>query len=330
MPWRQPPQVLNSAGRERRCGIEIEYIGLSLSRAADIIAGIWGGDVEWQRDHHATIATPGLGTFTVALDVEWMQKLSQQARLDRETDQIPLAETADKLLYPLVSSVAPDEIITPPIPLSRLHELDRLVSRLRDAGAKGTGDSIVYAFGVHLNPETPSFDADTVRRYLQAFILLYEWMRHDMRVDNTRRLTGFARAFPMEYARKLLSPRYRPDMPTLMDDYLIYNPTRNRALDMLPLFAHIDPERVRAQVADTLVKPRPTFHFRLPNCHVDREGWQLAEAWGYWLEVEKLAYDTRRLRAMRVAFLRHHGNPLHLLSDTWKEQAQKWLINDRG
>ena len=332
MRWRMPPHTLNGEGNERRCGVEIEYIDVPLRRAAELIAEIWGGTVTWQRDYHVTIATEALGTFTVELDVEWMQKLSQQVKEDRETHQVPLAETADKLLYPVVSSVAPNEIVSPPIPFSRLHELDVLVSRLREAGAKGTGDSIIYAFGTHLNPEVPDFEASTIRRYLQAFLLLYEWMKHDMQVDNTRMLTGFARSFPMEYAKKLLAWDYKPEMDGLIDDYLLHNPTRNRALDMLPLFAHIDDKRVRAKVEDTLVKSRPTFHFRLPNCHIDRADWHLSDAWDYWVEVERLACDAPRLRRMQVAFLRHHSNPLYLFSDAWRERTRRWLTedNDRG
>lgn len=325
MSWRKSPHTLNSEGNERRCGVEIEYIDVPLARAAELIADIWGGSIRWQHDYHATIATESLGEFTVELDVEWMQKLSQQVLQDRTAQQLTLAEAADKLLFPVVSSVAPNEIVTPPIPFSRLPELDALVSRLREAGAKGTGDSIIYAFGVHLNPETPSFDAAVILRYLRAFLLLYEWMHHDMQVDNTRALTGFARAFPMDYVKKLLSPDYAPDMPRLIDDYLQHNPTRNRALDMLPLFTHIDKARVAAVVKDTLVKSRPTFHFRLPNCHIDRANWQLSDAWKYWVEVEALAWNAPRLADMQSAFLKHYNNPLHLFSDAWKEQARIWL-----
>lgn len=329
MAWREPPRTQNTEGKERRCGVEIEYIDVPLARAAELIAEIWPGDIEWQHDYHATVRTESLGDFTVELDVEWMQKLSQQVKEDRQLDQIPLAEAADKLLFPVVSSVAPNEIVSPPIPFSRLHELDALVGRLREAGAKGTGDSIIYAFGVHLNPETPSFDATVLCRYLQAFVLLFEWMKHDMQVDNTRMLSGFARAFPMDYARLLLAEGYAPNITGLIEDYLAYNPSRNRALDMLPLFTHLDAERVHRIVHDTLVKSRPTFHFRLPNCHIDHAGWHLSDAWDYWLEVEKLAWDEERLHRMRQAFLKHYKSPLHLLSDNWKEQTRTWLQNDR-
>lgn len=328
MAWRKPPHTTNAAGEERRCGVEIEYIDVPLQRAAELIAEIWQGEITWQYDYHATIHTKSLGDFTVELDVEWMQKLSQQVKEDRALDQIPLAETADKLLFPVVSSVAPNEIVSPPIPFSRLHELDTLVARLREAGAKGTGDSIIYAFGVHLNPESPALDAACILRYLRSFLLLYEWMKHDMQVDNTRMLTGFARAFPLDYAKQVLAADYAPDMAGLIDDYLTYNPSRNRALDMLPLFAHIDATRVYRTVHDSLVKPRPTFHFRLPNCHIDHAGWHLSDAWDYWLEVEKLAWDSERLQHMQEAFLAHYKSPLHLLSDNWRKQTQTWLQSD--
>lgn len=330
MPWRMPSHMTNSNGEERRCGIEIEYINVTLARAAEIIAAQWNGNIQWQHDHHATIDTPSLGTFTVELDVEWMQKLSQQACEDRKNGQIPLAETADKMLFPMVSSIAPNEIVSPPVPFSRLHELDELVKRLRGAGAKGTGDSLIYAFGVHLNPETPSLEAPVVLDYLRAFLLLYEWMRHDMQVDATRILTGFARAFPMDYVRMVMAADYTPNMPMLIDDYLQYNPSRNRALDMLPLFMYMDKQRVRNTVADTLVKSRPTFHFRLPNCHIDRIDWDLSQAWNYWLEVEHLAWDKPRLQQMQAAFLRHHESLLYLFSDTWREETRQWLQNDHG
>lgn len=330
MPWQTPERMNNASGDERRCGIEIEYIDVPLARAADIIAELWSGDIHWQHDRHATISTASLGDFTVELDVEWMQKLSQQVKEDKERGLMPLAETADKVLFPMVSSVAPNEIVSPPIPFSRLGELDELVNRLREAGAKGTSDSVIYAFGVHLNPEAPDLEATTILNYLRAFLLLYEWMKHDMRIDNTRTLTGFARAFPIEYVRKIMQPDYAPNMDELIDDYLHFNPSRNRALDMLPLFCHIDNKRVRAKVEDTLVKSRPTFHFRLPNCHIDRIDWDLSNAWSYWVRVESLAWDAPRLANMQKGMLEHIDSPFHIFSDAWREETNQWLQYDHS
>lgn len=326
--WPQPPQTTTAAGAERRCGVEIEYIDVPLQRSAEIIAELWDGTIEWQHKHHATISTKTLGAFTVELDVQWMQKLSEHARTEKTLGQMPFAETADNLLSPMVSSIAPNEIVTPPIPFSRLHELTPLVQQLREAGAKGTGDSVIYAFGVHLNPEIPSTDVAVLRDYLRAFLLLSDWMRHAMQVDATRNLTGFARAFPIDYVRLIMEDYYTPSIHRFINDYLLHNPTRNRALDMLPLLAYIDESAVKAKVEDTLVKPRPTFHFRLPNCHIDRIDWDLSQAWKYWLEVEKLAADKPKLRAMQESFLRHHDSPLYLFSDAWREETRQWLQKD--
>lgn len=324
-----PPLCHNAGGEERRCGVEIEYTGISLAHAANMIARLWHGRIDCKHTHHIVVHTDH-GNFSVELDVAWMRKLSEQAEADRALEQFPLAETADKMLAPFVEAIAPHEIITPPLPFSRLHELDILVERLREAGAKGTSDSVIYAFGVHLNPELPALDAGTITHYLQAFLLLYEWMKHAMQVDATRILTGFARGFPMDYMRLVLSLDYHPDMNRLIDDYLYYNPTRNRALDMLPLFTCIDEKRVRAVVTDTLVKARPTFHFRLPNCHIDHTDWTLTEAWHYWLEVEKLACDTDRLRNMRAAWIECHDSPLYLLDNRWREETHQWLHPAHG
>ena len=38
----------------------------------------------------------------------------------------------------------------------------------------------------------------------------------------------------------MLDAGYGPDLGALIDDYLAANPTRNRALDLLPLFAELD------------------------------------------------------------------------------------------
>ena len=301
MKWRQPPRPLTEKGEERRVGVEIEFSELSLAEAAEIITGIWGGTLEWVHEQRVKIHTKELGTFTVELDVEWMQKLAELAK-GEGPDDMPFASTAGKMLSPLVTSVAPNEIVTPPIPMSRLHELDKLTRAMRLAGAKGTNDSIFYAFGVHLNPELPTLDAPTILRYLRAFFALYDQLKRDMKIDPTRQLTGFARAFPEAYIEQIMRPYYNPDINQLIDDYLKYNPTRNRALDLLPLFAWIDEKRVRAVVTDSLVKIRPTFHFRMPNCRVGDEKWSLAEAWGNWTEVEKLAYNNEKLSSLLQAY----------------------------
>src|SRR3954463_16744587 len=81
-------------------------------------------------------------------------------------------------------------------------------------------------------------------------------------------------------------------MARFTDDYLTHNPTRNRPLDMLPLLAFNVPGLMeRPGLAGQKVRPRPTFHYRLPDSSIDEDGWSIAEEWGRWVLVERLADD---------------------------------------
>jgi len=91
------------------------------------------------------------------------------------------------------------------------------------------------------------------------------WLWRAIDPDTTRRLLNFAEPFPDEYVRLLAGESYWPDESALIDDYVRLNPTRNRDLDMLPLLAFLDEDRVRSKLPDEKINPRPTFHYRLPD-----------------------------------------------------------------
>jgi hypothetical protein len=132
--------------------------------------------------------------------------------------------------------------------------------------------------------------------------LLYDWLVEEARIDFTRKLSSFIDPFPEPFRRKVIDPDYRPDVDGLIDDYLADNPTRNRPLDMLPAFATLRHDRVLAAAKEhDQVKPRPTFHYRLPNCCVDDPAWTFAQEWNRWVAVERLAEDRVRLGAPWLA-----------------------------
>jgi hypothetical protein len=180
----------------------------------------------------------------------------------------------------------------PPIPVSQLFRTEDLREQLRLKGAHGTSQSYLFAFGLHINPEAVSLETESVVRHLQAFLLSNQRLRKDLHIDPSRDLSPFVDPFPEPYHQLVLQQDYEPDLARFADDYLGYNPTRNRGLDLLPLLAYLDSRRVtdslRQDVAE-IIKPRPTYHFRLPNSHVDDPEWRLGEAWGLWLGVESLA-----------------------------------------
>jgi hypothetical protein len=207
------------------------------------------------------------------------------------------------LVASAASLVLPQEITTPPVGLDRLQELEVLVPELRRAGASGTETSVLYAFALHINPEAPSLEAKAVTAIIKAFALLSPWLWRSIKPDMTRRVLGFAEPFGASYVEKLVDGDYWPALPRLIEDYIDANPTRNRALDVLPLFAWLDEARVRARLPEEKINRRPTFHYRLPDARVNDPNWSLALEWNRWLAVERLAADAGKLRAACEAYV---------------------------
>jgi hypothetical protein len=169
---------------------------------------------------------------------------------------------------------------------------------------------LLNGFGLHLNPELGPADlaARPIRCVLQAYLLEASALRAEIGVDPMRSLLPFVEAFPKAYRDRVLDPHYDPPLATLIDDYLALNPTRNRELDLLPLFAHLDGDRVARALADPRISARPTWHWRLPNADIEAAGWSVVGEWQRWLRVETLALDTRLL-AERVAEAARAASP---------------------
>lgn len=324
-----PPHPYTSEGDLRRLGVELEMQGLDLDALAAEVAAHVAGKVELLSRYEQRITGDPAGEWQVELDFAYLKELGRQER-GGEGVRAQIDEAAEDLLAAGSQALVPTEVVSPPLPMDRLDELERLIGRLRDAGARGTRDGLVFAFGVHLNPELPDTKADTVTRYLKAFLCLFDWLRMRARVDLLRRLTVYIDPFPIAYVRKVIDPAYWPDADTLIDDYLLDNPTRNRALDMLPLFAHIDDARVRRTVDDPRIKARPTLHYRLPNCEVDEPGWGLKQTWDDWLQVEHLAWDDERLKGLCEEYGAFLDRPFSRLTEDWADLVVPWLIDPDG
>ncbi len=217
--------------------------------------------------------------------------------------------------------------MSPPLPLSRLHEVEALIELLRGAGARGTSHRLLNAFGMQFNPEIPDTAPAVLTAYLKAFLCLYDWLYERASINVSRRVTTYIDPFPGDYVRKVVSPHYWPDRDTLIDDYLADNPTRNRALDCLPLFMHLDESRVRRATDDPLIKPRPTFHYRLPDCEIDLPAWGMHLAWNDWVAVEALAADSARLEDCCRAYSRFLQNPVRRWLGNWQKIVEaQWLV----
>jgi hypothetical protein len=202
-----------------------------------------------------------------------------------------------------VSPFVPRELITAPMPISRLPEMDEVVAILREAGARGRGAVLLDSLGLHFNVEPPRLDATTVTAFLKAFLLVEQDLRRETARGSRRLALTLPPDYPDAYRRRVLAPDYRPDLETLTSDYLAANPSRKRALDLLPLLTFLDEGRVRAALPDEKIGARPVFHYRLPQAHLSDPTWGIMPDWERWLAVERLAADPDRLDRLARAAL---------------------------
>jgi hypothetical protein len=294
-----PPRQTGPDGRPRRIGVELEFSGLSGPAVAMYVQQLFGGTIQEIDTFRHCVAGGKLGEVTVELDMT----IAHPAQPPEEGLAGKLKQTLHEAIGTLGILIMPLEVVLPPLPPERLPEVDRLVAALRRDGAVGTRDSLLNAFGLHLNVEVAALEDAYLLAHMRPFSLLAAWLRTSVDIDLARRLGPFTRPYPDHYVRRLADPLYRPDLGRLIDDYLDANPTRDRELDMLPVFAAIDLERIRARGGDSKLKPRPAFHYRLPNSEVDRPDWGVVEDWNRWVAVERLAANSGRLAALGQRFL---------------------------
>ena len=300
--------------------------GIDVRDIAELTAETVGGTVDQVSSVEFNVAVPDLGEYRIEVDFRLLKELAREGQGRREEGEDGLMNFAIDLLGGASAVLVPCEIVTPPMPMQSMAEpMDALVERLRKAGAKGTRQSLLYAFGVHLNVEPPDLEAGTVLDYLRAFVCLYDWIVDEGRIDVSRQISPYIRPYKRDYDLLISNPDYSPDWPRLIDNYLEHNPTRDRAMDMLPMFAHIDEKRVTAVVDDPLIKPRPAFHYRLSNSCVDEDGWSIASPWNRWMQIERLASDPDKLSSFSIAFARDRERMLRSVDKRWVDEVRKWI-----
>lgn len=288
---------VNPRVSKNKVGVEIEFVGVEVELVTQCVADEFGGEIERRHDYEWFVNSD-LGKFRIELDSRPMKDIAERA----EESPDEYAKLRHEILREPAATLVPCEIVTPPLPEDALPRLDRVIARLGEMGGHGTHDGLLYAFGVHFNPAIDPVEAPVVLKTLRAFSLLADWLRRHYDVDVSRDLSPYVKPYPHGYRCRILHDDYpkEPSFEVLIDDYLKHNPTRNRALDMLPLFAHVDEARVREVVgADEKVNTRPTYHYRLPNAEVGREGWTVSSEWESWVLVRQLAGDDERLERYR-------------------------------
>lgn len=318
LPWTE-----NVEGAPRRVGLELEMAGIDAETLADAVISVVGGKVERDSAFYSKVVDSELGDFGIELDAELLKERGYQKQLKSMGIDIGKGERRDQIesvISRIAGLVVPLELVGPPVAWTELGRLDEIRLKLHQAGAKGTNSSPFYAFGMQINIEAASLEPDHLLAMIQAFLLRYDWLKERAEVDISRRISPYVQPYPEDYVVHVLQPDYQPDITTLIDDFLKFTPTRNRPLDLLPLFAHIDKERVMAApVEKSLIKARPAFHYRLPNCLIDESDWNLAQAWNDWVEVERLAADQAALSAACKKRIKGGSMLKHWLATTWRK-----------
>lgn len=317
LPWTE-----NHEGKPRRIGVELEMAGVDAEQIAAAVTDELGGRFEPESAFSGHVRDSELGEFRVELDAEVLTSrgyLDSLRRLGISIEAGDLRDNLESVLSRLAGLVVPHELVCPPIEFDALSRLDAVRANLHAAGAQGTQSSALYAFGLQFNVEIHDRSAAALLTMLRAFLLRFDSIVEREDIDLSRKLSPYVQPFPEDFVAHVLDPDYAPDRDELIGDYLHFTPTRNRPLDVLPLFAWLDEDRVaQAPVEHSLIKPRPTWHYRLPNCRIDDPDWNLATPWRAWAEIERLASQPPELKNLAAQRLRDSSRLRRWWAATWR------------
>ncbi len=305
----------------RQIGVEIEFYGIDVLGTADLLVGLFHGDIQKINHSEAVVENSELGDIKVELDARLAHQIAEYTNKNKDNKLLQSLEQSSSELLRLAS--VPVEIVFPPINIEKLNKLDSVIPTLYQAGAKGTQDNPIFAFGVHLNVSTQETDVSYFQNMLLSFFLLQVWLAEKTRQDFSRIISGYNKLYPHKFGIGLIEQKFDA-LVNLIEFYKKYIPDRNYALDIYPLWAYLHEECLSKEKQD-LVKARPTFHYRLPDCKLGQNGWSFSQEYDWWLEVEILSKDTKKLENMADMYhqnIKSFSDPfgsdwLNILENQW-------------
>lgn len=326
MPFKQPPVLHNEEGKIRTVGFELEYSNVGVEESTQVIQELYGGTVQKENRFKQKVVGTSLGDFTVEFDLTLLtekryKKLFETFNIQIEDINVgegTLEEGIEETLESVVGKIFPYEIACPPVPFTQLDQLEKLREALYQHHAEGTESFPTNAFGTHINVEAPNMQVETLLNYLKAFLLLYPWLLQKGETDLARKISPFIDPYPAAYLQLILAPAYHPDLEKFITDYHTYNPDRNRPLDMYPMLASLKNDMLLQYTGLGKVKPRNTFHYRLPNSSISQPDWTLAQEWNNWIVIEELANKKEKLSQLSAEYLA-------LKEDTFIGFGSKWI-----
>lgn len=333
MNFKPLPLLYNAEGKLRTVGFELEFSNLRVEECVCIIKELYGGEEQSEGKFMKKVVNSRLGDFTVEFDLTLLTDKKYRRPFEKynirlediQLGSVTLEDELEEFLESIVGKIFPYEIATPPVPSPQIEEFEKLRQKLYEHHAEGTGSFLTNAFGTHINVEVPNQKTSTLLNYLRAMVLLYPFLLRAGKTDLARRVSPFIDPYPGIYAELLLSPGYQPDLATFMRDYHRFNPDRNRPLDMYPLFAFMRQDIVSSFRDIGKVKPRNTFHYRLPNSSISMPGWTLASEWNLWVTIEELANEPEKIGLMSKDYLSMKEDTLVGFESKWAKKTAQWL-----
>ncbi|RXJ89520.1 hypothetical protein CRV01_08575 [Arcobacter sp. CECT 8983] len=324
----EPKVTKNYKDEIRHIGFELEFANIDIKDVLSILEEKFDFNVKKINNYLYKIISK-YGDFTLELDFELLtqQKIKKNAKDLSNKVGINIKEkdieNIEKMIGDLSKDIVPYEISTPPLPLDEVSIIHSIIKELAKNHAKGTKHKIYYAFGLHINVEVISLEVESLLSYTRAYLILQNYINKDAKIDLARKITPFIDNFKNDYIKHVLDKSYNPSIDEFIEDYLKFNPTRNRSLDLLPILAFINEDKVRAKLPKEKIKPRPAFHYRLSNSMIGNEGWEISEEWNRWILVENLANDKESLEFLSKEYLTHLDNIINLT--TWHGKVESWL-----
>lgn len=297
----------------RKIGIEIEYYGLDITASTKLLKDLFDGNIVHTNTSQAQVKDSDIGDIKIELDASLAHKMSDYASQNKEN---AIIQSLDKIGNELLRlSAVPVEIVFPPVDVETVKKLDTMISLLQKKGAQGTQDNALFAFGVHLNIETHETNVEYYRDILLSFFLLQIWLAKKTRQDYSRIISGYNKIYSHEFGVGLMDKNFKT-LPDLISFYISQVPDRNYALDMYPLWVHLHQDMFDNK-KQKLVKARPTFHYRLPDCKLGQEGWSFSQEYNLWLQVESLAKDKKRLQEIADSYRKNIKSLTDPLGGKW-------------
>lgn len=203
-----------------RTGIEIEFTGLSLPQALELIHSHVGGNIVKKEKRIKTtvkeINENGM-VYNEAVIPEWIIENSSLGELVIKVDNNQVDD--DSILRPEDTVL---ELVTSPIRKKEVFKLQQILTALKNHGAKGTadGEAVSIQYNTEINEgKIATFDW----QYLVNLMRVYLAPEHREQIDPSLKVPEFRRDYVALYSQgflvRLLDKSYKPTDRELFDDF---------------------------------------------------------------------------------------------------------------